>query len=141
MDLVGELLDLLDEPYLRIDGSTDSEERIASLEVFNEQRETSPEVECANEYSVFILSTRACGLGLNLWTADTVILFDSDWNPQQDLQAMARCHRIGQKREVRIFRLIADETIEESIVDRANNKTRFGAQSHRMRQIRFQYFG
>jgi len=123
MDLVGELMDLLDEPYLRIDGSTDSEDRISSLETFNERREPSESAKDSDyDYSVFILSTRACGLGLNLWTADTVILFDSDWNPQQDLQAMARCHRIGQTREVRIFRLIADGTIEESIVDRAAKK-------------------
>merc|ERR1712154_133971 len=60
--------------------------------------------------------------GLNLYSADTVILFDSDWNPQQDLQAMARCHRIGQTKEVRIFRLIADNTIEEAIFERAQKK-------------------
>lgn len=128
MDLLGELMDLLGEPYLRIDGGTDSQDRIDSLEVFNErqqEQEQGQEQEgeaWANKYSVFILSTRACGLGLNLYTADTVILLDSDWNPQQDLQAMARCHRIGQTREVRIFRIIADQTIEESIVDRAAKK-------------------
>ena len=113
MDILGEFLDLIDEPYLRIDGSTESDDRIDFLESFNAEN---------SEYAVFLLSTRACGLGLNLWTADTVILFDSDWNPQQDLQAMARCHRIGQKREVRIFRIIADGTIEESIIDRAQKK-------------------
>jgi len=113
MDLLGEMMDFLGEKYFRIDGSTPSEDRIDFLEQFN-----AADSDCA----VFLLSTRACGLGLNLWTADTVILFDSDWNPQQDLQAMARCHRIGQKREVRIFRLIADGSIEESIIDRAQKK-------------------
>merc|ERR1719233_1957321 len=113
MDLLGEFLDLSGEPYLRIDGSTDSDDRIQFLETFNEDN---------SKFDVFLLSTRACGLGLNLWTADTVILFDSDWNPQQDLQAMARCHRIGQKREVCIFRTIAAGTIEESIIDRAQKK-------------------
>eukprot|EP01084_Bolivina_argentea_P276725 472237_1 len=112
MDILAEFLELLSEPYLRIDGGTDSEDRMDYLDEFN----TSDAV------SIFLLSTRACGLGLNLYSADTVILFDSDWNPQQDLQAMARCHRIGQKKEVRVFRLIADGTIEESIYDRAQKK-------------------
>merc|ERR1712228_1049211 len=113
MDILSEFLDFIHEPYLRIDGGTDSEVRIDSLSDFNST---------GTKYDVFLLSTRACGLGLNLYSADTVILFDSDWNPQQDLQATARCHRIGQKREVRVFRLIADETIEEAIYDRAQKK-------------------
>ena len=117
MDILSEFLDFIDEPYLRIDGGTDSDDRIDYLSTFNEVENNKK-----NEYDVFLLSTRACGLGLNLYSADTVILFDSDWNPQQDLQAMARCHRIGQKKEVRVFRLIADQTIEESIFDRAQKK-------------------
>merc|ERR1712228_1033037 len=113
MDILSEFFEFMSEPFLRIDGSTDSKVRIDSLSEFNKSD---------SKYAVFLLSTRACGLGLNLYSADTVILFDSDWNPQQDLQAMARCHRIGQKKEVRIFRLIADKTIEESIYDRAQKK-------------------
>lgn len=73
-------------------------------------------------YSVFLLSTRAGGLGLNLQTADTVIIFDSDWNPHQDLQAQDRAHRIGQTKEVRIFRLISANSVEEKILAKANYK-------------------
>ena len=68
---------------------------------------------------IFILSTRAGGLGLNLQAADTVIIFDSDWNPQMDIQAQDRAHRIGQKHEVKVFRLISKKTIEEGILEKA----------------------
>lgn len=71
-----------------------------------------------------MLSTRAGGLGINLATADVVILYDSDWNPQMDLQAMDRAHRIGQLKEVRVFRLITENTVEEKIVERAEVKLR-----------------
>lgn len=74
-------------------GMTKSEDRGELLRLFNESR----------EFFLFLLSTRAGGLGLNLQSADTVIIFDSDWNPHQDLQAQDRAHRIGQKNEVRIF--------------------------------------
>ena len=67
---------------------------------------------------IFLLSTRAGGLGINLATADTVILFDSDWNPQVDLQAMDRAHRIGQKNQVNVYRLICENTLEEKIIER-----------------------
>ena len=67
----------------------------------------------------FILSTRAGGLGINLATADVVILYDSDWNPQADLQAEDRAHRIGQKKTVRVFRLITEHTVDEKIIERA----------------------
>lgn len=69
-----------------------------------------------------MLSTRAGGLGINLATADVVILYDSDWNPQVDLQAMDRAHRIGQTKAVRVFRLITENTVEERIVMRADMK-------------------
>ena len=72
-----------------------------------------------SEYPIFILSTRAGGLGLNLQTADTVILVDSDWNPQMDLQAQDRAHRLGQTREVRVFRLITNTEAEEGILNKA----------------------
>ncbi|OUC49062.1 putative protein, SNF2 family [Trichinella nativa] len=74
------------------------------------------------EASVFLISTRAGNLGLNLMAADTVILFDSDWNPQCDLQASDRCHRIGQTKPVLIYRLVAKGTIDEIMVDRAQSK-------------------
>ena len=75
-----------------------------------------------SEYKIFLLSTRAGGHGLNLQTADTVVIFDSDWNPQMDLQAQDRAHRIGQKREVRVFRLITKTKIEEGILTKASYK-------------------
>ncbi|KAL6600669.1 SNF2 family N-terminal domain-containing protein [Neocallimastix sp. 'constans'] len=99
--------------HLRLDGSTKSEERSDLLKKFN--AENSP-------YMIFLLSTRAGGLGLNLQSADTVIIFDSDWNPHQDLQAQDRAHRIGQTKEVRILRLITADSIEEKILARAQYK-------------------
>ncbi|KAK2952401.1 putative Chromatin-remodeling complex ATPase chain Iswi [Blattamonas nauphoetae] len=71
---------------------------------------------------IFLISTRAGGLGISLVAANTVILYDSDWNPQADLQAIDRCHRIGQKKEVRIWRFVSEHTIEEKIVERARMK-------------------
>lgn len=100
-------------PCLRLDGSTKPDERAELLAMFN--KADSP-------YKIFLLSTRAGGLGLNLQTADTVIIYDSDWNPHQDLQAQDRAHRIGQKKEVRIFRLVTEKSIEEHILARAREK-------------------
>uniref|UniRef100_U3K7H6 Uncharacterized protein n=1 Tax=Ficedula albicollis TaxID=59894 RepID=U3K7H6_FICAL len=70
----------------------------------------------------FLLSTRAGGLGINLASADTVVIFDSDWNPQNDLQAQARAHRIGQKKQVNIYRLVTKGSVEEDILERAKKK-------------------
>ncbi|CAG8436971.1 6239_t:CDS:10 [Funneliformis caledonium] len=99
--------------YLRLDGTTKAEDRSGLLQKFN-----APD----SDYFVFLLSTRAGGLGLNLQSADTVIIFDSDWNPHQDLQAQDRAHRIGQTKEVRILRLISQKSIEEQILARAQYK-------------------
>ncbi|CAB4381043.1 uncharacterized protein OCT59_030161 [Rhizophagus irregularis] len=99
--------------FLRLDGSTKADDRSAKLKEFNDPN--SP-------HFIFLLSTRAGGLGLNLQTADTVIIFDSDWNPHQDLQAQDRAHRIGQTNEVRILRLICQKSIEETILARAQYK-------------------
>ena len=98
---------------LRLDGTTKSDDRSELLRLFN-----APD----SPYFCFLLSTRAGGLGLNLQTADTVIIYDSDWNPHQDLQAQDRAHRIGQKNEVRILRLISANSIEEKILERAQYK-------------------
>lgn len=70
----------------------------------------------------FILSTRSGGFGINLTGADTVIFYDSDWNPAVDAQAQDRCHRIGQTKEVNIYRLISEDTIEENILKKALQK-------------------
>ncbi|KAF2756029.1 hypothetical protein EJ05DRAFT_441690 [Pseudovirgaria hyperparasitica] len=113
MNIMEDFLRLRGIKYLRLDGSTKSDDRSELLRVFN-----AP----GSEYFIFLLSTRAGGLGLNLQTADTVIIYDSDWNPHQDLQAQDRAHRIGQKNEVRILRLITSNSVEEKILERANFK-------------------
>ncbi|VAH72341.1 unnamed protein product [Triticum turgidum subsp. durum] len=114
------LLDILEDylmyrgyQFCRIDGSTGGEDRDASIDAFNKP---------GSEKFVFLLSTRAGGLGINLATADVVILYDSDWNPQADLQAQDRAHRIGQKKEVQVFRFCTEYTIEEKVIERAYKK-------------------
>ncbi|KAM4577577.1 putative global transcription activator SNF2L2 isoform 2-T4 [Odontesthes bonariensis] len=99
--------------YLRLDGSTKSEDRAALLKKFNEE---------GSQFFIFLLSTRAGGLGLNLQAADTVVIFDSDWNPHQDLQAQDRAHRIGQQNEVRVLRLCSVNSVEEKILAAAKYK-------------------
>ena len=113
MNIMEDFMRLRQFSYLRLDGSTKSDGRAGLLKEFN--REDSP-------HFVFLLSTRAGGLGLNLQAADTVIIFDSDWNPHQDLQAQDRAHRIGQRNEVRILRLISSNSVEEKILERAQFK-------------------
>ncbi|XP_047319320.1 probable ATP-dependent DNA helicase CHR12 [Impatiens glandulifera] len=113
MDCLEIYLQLHDFKYLRLDGSTKTEERGTLLKQFN-----APD----SPVFMFLLSTRAGGLGLNLQTADTVIIFDSDWNPQMDQQAEDRAHRIGQKKEVRVFVLVSVGSIEEVILERAKQK-------------------
>lgn len=99
--------------FCRLDGSTKAEDRQTLLSTFNDR--DSP-------YKVFLLSTRAGGLGLNLQSADTVIIYDSDYNPHADLQAQDRAHRIGQKKEVRVFRLVTSGSVEEGIIEVAKRK-------------------
>lgn len=114
------LLDILEDycvyrgyQYCRIDGDTGGDEREAYIEAFNKP---------GSDKFIFLLSTRAGGLGINLATADIVILYDSDWNPQVDLQAQDRAHRIGQKKEVQVFRFCTELTIEEKVIERAYKK-------------------
>ena len=99
----------------RIDGSTDHEERISAIDDFNRP---------GSDKFVFLLTTRAGGLGINLTTADIVILYDSDWNPQADLQAMDRAHRIGQTKQVYVFRFVTENAVEEKVLERAAQKLR-----------------
>ncbi|KAL0858012.1 hypothetical protein Bca101_063166 [Brassica carinata] len=113
IDILEIYLTLNDFKYLRLDGTTKTDQRGLLLKQFNEP--DSP-------YFMFLLSTRAGGLGLNLQTADTVIIFDSDWNPQMDQQAEDRAHRIGQKKEVRVFVLVSVGSVEEVILERAKQK-------------------
>lgn len=116
------MLDILEDycyfreyPYCRIDGQTEHADRINAIDEYNKP---------GSEKFVFLLTTRAGGLGINLTTADVVILFDSDWNPQADLQAMDRAHRIGQTKQVKVFRFITENAIEEKVLERAAQKLR-----------------
>ena len=119
------LLDILEDylisqgyQYCRIDGMTsydDREDRISSYNAPN------------SEKFIFLLSTRAGGLGINLQTADTVIIYDSDWNPQADLQAQDRAHRIGQKKPVQVFRFVTEDTVEVKVLERAQQKLKLDA--------------
>lgn len=99
--------------YLRLDGSTAQSDRQKAIDLYNSPK--SP-------IDVFILSTRAGGVGINLATADTVIIFDADFNPFQDLQAISRAHRIGQKKKVMCFKLMVKGTCEEKIVESGKRK-------------------
>ena len=116
------MLDILEDycvwrqyQYCRLDGKTPHEDRNRQISEYNEDN---------SRKFIFMLSTRAGGLGINLATADVVIIYDSDWNPQMDLQAMDRAHRIGQKKQVKVFRFITENTVEEKIVERAEIKLR-----------------
>ncbi|KAF1350248.1 P-loop containing nucleoside triphosphate hydrolase protein [Delphinella strobiligena] len=102
-------------PCCRIDGGVPQTERQEQILAFNEPK---------SETNVFLLSTRAGGQGINLAAADTVILFDSDWNPQQDLQAMDRAHRIGQTRPVIVYRFATRGTVESMLLEKADSKRR-----------------
>lgn len=113
MDILADYFRLRGHQYRRLDGTMNSNDRRQAIDGFN-----TPD----SKDFCFVLSTRAGGQGINLATADTIILFDSDWNPQQDLQAMARAHRIGQKKPVTVFRFVSKHSIEEDILERARNK-------------------
>ncbi|GIZ00654.1 chromodomain-helicase-DNA-binding protein 1 [Caerostris extrusa] len=113
LDILSEYMQLRHFSYQRLDGSIKGELRKQALDHFNAE---------GSQDFCFLLSTRAGGLGINLATADTVIIFDSDWNPQNDLQAQARAHRIGQKNQVNIYRLVTKNSVEEDIIERAKRK-------------------
>uniref|UniRef100_A0A3Q1D8H4 DNA helicase n=1 Tax=Amphiprion ocellaris TaxID=80972 RepID=A0A3Q1D8H4_AMPOC len=113
LDILAEYLAKKRYPFQRLDGSIRGEIRKQALDHFNAE---------GSEDFCFLLSTRAGGLGINLASADTVVIFDSDWNPQNDLQAQARAHRIGQKKQVNIYRLVTKGTVEEDIIERAKKK-------------------
>ncbi|KAH7388799.1 chromodomain helicase-like protein [Pyrenochaeta sp. MPI-SDFR-AT-0127] len=113
LDILTDYLKLRNYTFQRLDGTVPASERKIAIDHFNAPG--------SDDYC-FLLSTRAGGLGINLMTADTVIIFDSDWNPQADLQAMARAHRIGQQKPVSVYRLVSKDTIEEEILERARNK-------------------
>ncbi|KAI9728647.1 MAG: hypothetical protein M1828_002753 [Chrysothrix sp. TS-e1954] len=111
--ILSEYMNMRGYRHQRLDGMVNHNNRRKAIQDFNAE---------GSQDFAFLLSTRAGGLGINLATADTVILFDSDWNPQQDNQAMARAHRIGQKGAVTVYRFVAKDSIDEEILQRARDK-------------------
>jgi ATP-dependent DNA helicase len=111
--------------YCRIDGNTKIDERQRQMDVFNAEK-TNGEGGTRNDnddrFFVFMLSTRAGGLGINLASADTCIIFDSDWNPHQDSQAMDRCHRIGQTRPVAVYRYLTANSVDIDMMEKQISK-------------------
>ena len=113
LDLLEDFLEGEGYQYERIDGSITGTLRQQAIDRFNAE---------GAEQFVFLLSTRAGGLGINLYTADTVIIYDSDWNPHNDIQALSRAHRIGQKNKVMIYRFVTRNTVEERVTQVAKKK-------------------
>jgi SWI/SNF-related matrix-associated actin-dependent regulator 1 of chromatin subfamily A len=113
LDLLEVLLKHLELGYMRLDGSTPVTLRQGMIDKFS--RENIP---------VFLLSTKAGGLGINLTAADTVIMHDLDFNPENDRQAEDRCHRIGQTRTVRVYKLVTNDTVDEDILEMGERKTK-----------------
>lgn len=112
LDILEQFLNIHGHRYLRLDGATKIEQRQILTDRFNND----------TRILVFILSSRSGGLGINLTGADTVIFYDLDWNPAMDKQCQDRCHRIGQTRDVHIYRLVSEHTIEANILRKANQK-------------------
>ncbi|KAF9277249.1 swr1 complex component [Mortierella alpina] len=112
LDILEIFLNIHGHRYLRLDGATKVENRQHLTDRFN----SDPKI------LAFILSTRSGGVGINLTGADTVIFYDSDWNPSMDRQCQDRCHRIGQTRDVHIYRFVSEFTIEENMLKKANQK-------------------
>lgn len=113
LDLIEDLVQGRGWGYERLDGAVTGRERQAAIDRFSDP---------ASESFIFIITTRAGGVGINLTAADTIVMFDPDWNPQNDLQAMARCHRIGQTKPVQVFRLCTKDTYEMHMLATANTK-------------------
>jgi helicase SWR1 len=112
LDILEQFLNIHGHRYLRLDGSTKIEQRQILTERFNND----------TQFLAFILSSRSGGLGINLTGADTVIFYDLDWNPAMDKQCQDRCHRIGQTRDVHIYRFVSEHTIESNILRKSNQK-------------------
>ena len=112
LDILENVMESLGMRYLRLDGSTPSDERLSLIDEYN----TTPEI------TVFLLSTKACGLGINLTSANVVILYDIDFNPHNDNQAEDRAHRVGQTRPVEVYKFILEGSIEQHMLTCANFK-------------------
>ncbi|KAE8744936.1 hypothetical protein FOCC_FOCC008436 [Frankliniella occidentalis] len=112
LDIIEDYLLMREYQYTRLDGTRDLSDRQKNIKKFSVDEDVF----------IFLISTRAGGLGINLVAADTVIIYDSDWNPQVDLQAQDRCHRIGQTKPVAVYRFVVKGTIDQHILDRAETK-------------------
>ncbi|KAF9940295.1 hypothetical protein BGZ75_000577 [Mortierella antarctica] len=115
LDILEDYCNFRGYEYCRIDGQTNHEDRVSAIDEYNKPDSSK---------FIFLLTTRAGGLGINLVTADIVVLYDSDWNPQVDLQAQDRAHRIGQKKQVYVYRFVTENGIEEKVLERAAQKLR-----------------
>ena len=113
LNIIQDYLVIKGYPFERIDGNIKISDRQAAIDRFS-----AP----GSDRFIFLICTRAGGVGINLTAADTVIIYDSDWNPQNDIQAQARCHRIGQDKAVKVYRLITSHTYEMEMFQRASLK-------------------
>ena len=113
LDLLEELIEARGYGYERLDGNDRGISRQQAIDRFSDPQ---------SESFIFLLSTRAGGIGINLTAADTVVIYDPDWNPQNDIQAMARCHRIGQTKPVKVYKIVTRDTYEMHMLSAANHK-------------------
>ncbi|XP_063719621.1 lymphoid-specific helicase-like isoform X2 [Symsagittifera roscoffensis] len=119
LDIIEDSLSHRNYRYCRIDGNCSLADRQSQIDEFNNGHS---DTSAKDHLFLFLLTTRAGGQGINLTAADTVIIFDSDWNPQMDLQAQDRCHRIGQTKRVLVYRLVTEHSVDHVIVQRAEAK-------------------
>lgn len=117
LDVMEEFLKIKNYKYLRLDGSTAVNDRLDLIDRFNQD----------SQLLVFLLSTKAGGVGINLTAANTVIMHDIDYNPFNDKQAEDRCHRLGQTREVTVYKLLSKDTIDETMLKIQKKKLELGA--------------
>lgn len=130
LDLLHDWLNYRDIGFCRLDGSTSHEDRDTQINDFNTNKSKK----------IFLLSTRAGGLGINLTAADTVVIFDNDWNPQVDLQAIDRVHRIGQTKPVKIYRFLVKNSVEEILISKSSSKRFLEKLVIQMGQFEFKKF-
>jgi ATP-dependent DNA helicase len=125
LNIIEDYLAFRNWKYCRIDGSTNIDDRQKAMDVFNAEKTagTNGSINQRDDrHFVFMLSTRAGGLGINLTSADTCIIFDSDWNPHADSQAMDRCHRLGQTRPVAVYRLLTCNSVDIEMMEKQISK-------------------
>jgi len=126
LDILEDFLSLRQIEFLRLDGSTPVARRNLAIRIFQQSKSMdllkSHGCSTPRIVPIFLISTKAGGLGINLTAADTVVLYDSSWNPQVDIQAIARAHRIGQTKKVTVYRLICAESVEQQMIGRLRKK-------------------